>query len=114
MAVPVCTLLELCGAASFSLNTEELALWLFSFAQVYRIKVLDPYPGGEALTIGHYLAELGKEYITRGMTFGDAALLREAEAYGAVAIVTWNPKHFRDRTRVPVLTPEEWLAGVAK
>lgn len=39
-AVPVCTLLELCGAASFSLNAEELALWLFSFDQVYRIKVL--------------------------------------------------------------------------
>lgn len=46
------------------------------------------------------------------MTFGDAVLLKEAEAYES-AIITWNPKHFREKGRVPVLTPEEWLAAQA-
>jgi SAM-dependent methyltransferase len=36
----------------------------------------------EALAVGRYLVKLGREYITRGTTFGEAALLREAEAYG--------------------------------
>ena len=43
------------------------------------------------------------------MTFGDALLLREAEAYQADAIITWNIKDFQRRTRLLVLTPAAYL-----
>lgn len=110
--ISIFTLLELCGVASFNLNDQELALWLYSFDQVYPIRVLDPYVSPPNATIKEYLIQLGNGYVTRGMTFGDAVLLKEAEAY-EIGIVTWNPKHFRGKGRVPVLTPEEWLAAQA-
>ena len=43
------------------------------------------------------------------MTFGDALILREAEAYRVDAVVTWNTKDFLQRTRIPVLTPTAYL-----
>lgn len=48
--------------------------------------------------------------IGRKMTFGDAVVLQAAEAYRVTAIITWNPKHFAERTAIPVWTPAEWLA----
>jgi predicted nucleic acid-binding protein len=108
-AVPFYTFLEICSVASFNLSQEELEAWLYSFAAVYPVMVLDPYPGtkGELPDVGAYLLEIG-EYLTRKMTLGDAVFLREAEGYGAEAIITWNKKHFAGRTKIKVLTPPEY------
>jgi hypothetical protein len=40
-AVPLFTLLELCGAASFRLSVEEMERWLHGFVMVYRVRVLN-------------------------------------------------------------------------
>lgn len=52
-----------------------------------------------------YRAELPTEKIAQKMTFGDALILREAEKYGAEAVITWNTKDFVRRTSIAVLTP---------
>jgi len=44
------------------------------------------------------------------MTVGDAIFLKEAELYNARAIITWNKKHFVNRTNIPIQTPEEYFA----
>jgi hypothetical protein len=45
------------------------------------------------------------------MTFGDAVLAREADRYGAEALVTWNVKDFQGRTAVPVIRPDRFRRG---
>jgi hypothetical protein len=45
------------------------------------------------------------------MTFGDAVLAREADRYGAEALVIWNLKDFQGRTAVPVMRPDRFRPG---
>ena len=110
-AVSVLTLLEICGAASYRLPPRELDSWLFRFTTVYPVSVLDAHglAGQEAETWWNRFVEETAGHIAKKMTFGDALLLREAENYQAEAIVTWNTKDFRRRTRMPIYTPADFL-----
>jgi predicted nucleic acid-binding protein len=105
------TLLEICGVASFRLSADELSAWLFGFGAIYPVSVIDLHGlrtnDGEAWWSA--FVEQVAANITKKMTFGDAALLREAENYDAEAIVTWNTKDFSRRTRPVVLTPTAFL-----
>jgi predicted nucleic acid-binding protein len=110
-AISSFTLLEICGAASFRLSTDELSAWLFGFGAIYPVSVIDLHGlrtnDGEAWWSA-FVEEVAAN-ISKKMTFGDAALLREAENYDVEAIVTWNTKDFSRRTRIPVLTPNGFL-----
>ena len=114
-AVPLITLLELCGAASFRLSVEEMERWLHGFVMVYPVRVLNPFDAGE----GPATAWLGAfaddviRYIARRMTLGDAILAREADRYAAEALVTWNIKDFTRRTAVSVMTPDQFMSRVS-
>lgn len=109
IVLPYYTLLEICGAASFNLSEEELKHWLYSFDKLYPVEILDPFDAvsGGQTNLGASLRELG-DYITRRMTVGDAMLLREAELYRAETIITWNKKHFLERTKIRIATPPEF------
>jgi len=114
-AVPLFTLFELCGAASLRLSAEETERWLHDFAAVYPVRVLNPFGAGEvsaAAWLGSFADDLMR-YMARRMTLGDAILAREADRYGADAIVTWNLKDFVDSTAVPVLTPDQFISKPA-
>ncbi len=107
-AVPLMTLLELCGAASFRLSAQETERWLHGFAMVYPVRVLNPFGAGDGSAtawLGAFADDLIR-YLARRMTMGDAILAREADRYAAEALVTWNIKDFAGRTAVPVLTPD--------
>jgi len=110
-AVSSFTLLEICGIAGFRLSIHELESWLFRFTNLYPVIILDAFglkgKGAEEWW-STFVGEVA-EKISRKMTFGDAVLLREAENYGAEAIITWNTKDFSRRTRLPVLTPTAFL-----
>ena len=110
-AISVFTLVEICGVASFNLSTRELERWLYLFPAVYPVLVLDPFDieGQSAADwVKEFLAGIA-DRIAQKMTFGDALILREAEAYRVDAVVTWNTKDFLQRTRIPVLTPTSYL-----
>jgi hypothetical protein len=110
-AISAFTLLEICGAASFRLPVHELEIWLFRFPTVYPVYVLDAFglKAKDAETWWNaFVVEVSRN-VDRKMTFGDALLLREAETYGAEAIITWNTKDFSSRTRLPVHTPTAFL-----
>jgi sugar/nucleoside kinase (ribokinase family) len=114
-AVPLFTLFELCGAASFRLSAQESERWLYDFAIVYPVRVLNPFGAGDgasAAWLGSFADDLAR-YIARRMTLGDAILAREADRYAAEALVTWNIKDFADRTAVPVLSPEQFINRAA-
>ncbi len=112
--VPLLTLLEICGAASFRLSGLETDRWLRNFAVVYPVQVLNPFGAGDGpinTWLAAYVDDISR-YVARRMTLGDATLAREADRYGAEAIVTWNVKDFIGRTAVPTLTPEQFMKRV--
>jgi hypothetical protein len=49
----------------------------------------------------------------RGLRYGDAKILWVAEAHETDAVLTWNTRHYLKKTPIPVMTPEEYLAGHA-
>jgi hypothetical protein len=110
-AVPLMTLLELCGAASFRLSREETERWLWRFVSVYPLEVLNPFGAGDGPAtswLSSYTDDVAR-YLARRMTLGDAVLAREADRYQADAIVTWNINDFAGRTAVSVLTPDQYV-----
>lgn len=105
------TLLEICGAISFRLSPKELDSWLFQFSAVYHVTVLDPFDL-ESRSATDWFSKFSSRLalkISRRMTFGDALLLKEAEDYGAEALITWNTKDFAGRTNLRVVTPASFL-----
>jgi hypothetical protein len=114
-AVPLITLLELCGAASFRLSAEEMERWLHGFVMVYPVRILNPFGIGESPAntwLGAFADDVIR-YIARRMTLGDAILAREADRYAAEALVTWNIKDFTGRTAVSVMTPDQFLGRIS-
>jgi predicted nucleic acid-binding protein len=109
-AISSFTLLEICGAASFRLSTDELSAWLFGFG-VYPVSVIDlqGLRTNDGESWWSIFFEEVAENIAKKMTFGDAVLLREGEKYNVDAIITWNTKDFSRRTRLRVFTPAGFL-----
>lgn len=109
--IPLFTLLELSGIASFNLSPRELNKWVFAFGKVYPVSIIEPF-GAESGTADSWIRKFFGDMadrIVRRMSFGDAILLREAESYGAEAIVTWNTRDFARRSSIPVRTPRHYL-----
>ena len=105
------TLLELCGAASFRLSSDDTERWLHDFSAVYAVRVLDPFGGGgdtAAAWLGAWADDVTR-YLARRMTFGDAVLAREADRYAAEALVTWNVKDFEGKTAARVVAPDRFF-----
>jgi hypothetical protein len=91
--LPFYTLLEICGVTSFNLSTEQQKRWLYSFSEVYSLKILDPFESKtENPTISDYFLSL-TPYILKKMTVGDAIFLKEAEMYNARAITLHGRKN---------------------
>jgi predicted nucleic acid-binding protein len=107
------SLFELCGIASFNLSPVELKQWMYQFDEVYNVTILEPQGLYTKLASAWFedFSYAVFELFGRKMTWGDAVLLEAAEAYQAEAIVTWNKKHFENRTtKISVQTPAEYLA----
>lgn len=110
--VPLLTLLELCGAASFRLSAQEVDRCLHDFTIIYPVRVIDPFGAG-CESAASWLAAWTDDittYLARRMTFGDAVLAREADRWGAQSLVTWNVKDFDGRVAVSVTTPQRFFA----
>lgn len=109
------SLFELCGISSFNLSAEELKRWMYHLDAVYDVVILEPQGLSTKIAADwfeHFAVELF-DLFGREMTWGDAVLLHAAEEYDVTAIITWNKKHFKDRTTIPVLTPEQYLEETA-
>ena len=105
------SLFELCGISSFNLSEEELKRWSYHFDEVYGVEIVEPQ-GLYTVLAAEWFARFSNqmfELLGRKMTWGDAVLLKTAEDYEVAAIITWNKKHFENRTTIRTLTPEEYL-----
>jgi predicted nucleic acid-binding protein len=108
--IPIFSLLELCGIIATARQPQEAVLLLEEYLTSPTVQVLYPPMVLENTTAlwAYQNVELMKR-IQRSMRLGDAAILWVVESTACDALVTWNTKHYRQKTTVKVQTPEEWL-----
>jgi len=109
----IVNLLELCGILSFNLNKDQLLdLWTY-FQDRYKISVL-PEPELESDFPGIRINRLFG-ILCKKTSFGDALMIAVAEKYlpFVSTMVTWDNEHFKGKFVGKVLTPNEFLAGLA-
>ena len=103
-AIAIYTLMEVLGQLSFSLSADKLAGWETWLQRRHRLTIL--WPDAAGLEAGSFLArEIYQRPLARmqanRMAFVDALVLQMAEdAPEAQAFVTWNARHFRDKTHL--------------
>jgi hypothetical protein len=112
-ALTIYTLMEVLGQLSFNLPPAKLARWQTWLIEQYRLAVLWPNPGTLG-TQGFMFQEIYERPLARmqahRMGFADALAIELAErALDVHAFVTWNARHFANKTRLPVLTPAQYL-----
>jgi len=112
-ALTVYTLLEVLGQLSFNLPPAKLARWETWLIAQYHLAVLWPNPG--TLGAQEFMFQEIYERPLAGMQahrmgFADALAIELAERTPDVrAFVTWNARRFANKTRLPVLTPAQYL-----
>ena len=112
-AITIYTLMEVLGQISFNLSPRRLAEWQTWLVRQYHLAVLWPNPGTLDAQ-GFMLQEIYQRPMARiqahRMGFADALAIEVAERAPDVrAFVTWNARHFASKTRLPVLTPAQYL-----
>lgn len=112
-AIAIYTLMEVLGQLSFNLSADKLARWEIWLQRCHNLTILWPNSAGLDARIffarAIYQQPLARMQANR-MAFMDALVLQLAEdAPAAQAFITWNARHFRDKTHLPVLTPAEYL-----
>ena len=103
-------LFELLGIASFNLNEVELMKLFKGFGEVYGLRIL--YPSTAFISVNEFVEDLFERAfhkIKTKMNFQDVLILTVAEEHHCSRFVTWNTKHFLDRTYLNVQTPKEFL-----
>lgn len=111
-ATSIYNVLELCGISSFTLTPTELTKLFMSFHQQYALQILYPKvlrPSPEEML--RYSVARIFEKICLKMNYPDAEILLIAEEHNCLEFVTWNTKHFDDRTHLAVKTPADFAGN---
>lgn len=112
-ATTIFNVLEVCGIASFNKTSEDVQRLFSEFHQTYNLDVLYPnvlvLPSEDAPK--HLIAKTFTRILLK-MNFNDALILATAESFNASTLVTWNVKHFEDRTSIQIITPEDFLSAL--
>ena len=111
-AITIYNLMEILGQLSFNLASSRLAQWPLWLQAAYGLTVLWPEPG-EMGAFTFFRREIHEAPLARmqekRMAFLDALILNLAERVSEVeTFVTWNARHFRDKSSLTVLTPAEY------
>ncbi|CAG0946881.1 hypothetical protein ANRL1_03392 [Anaerolineae bacterium] len=114
-AITIYNLMELLGQMSFNLSPTQLDDWRAWLISAYHLKVLAPVEIDDPLATIYFIPEIFDRPFAKmraqRMAFMDALVLSLAErSVGIEAFITWNARHFKGKTTLPVLTPKEFLA----
>jgi len=112
--ITVFNLLEFLGQMSFNLSPTELDKWQSWLVESFRLNVIWPVdPKDEQATLVFKSDIFDRSFAKMRayrMSFMDALILDLAERTPNVAhFVTWNARHFKNKTTLNVLTPEEYV-----
>jgi len=110
-AITILNLLELCGIVSTATGGEDATRIFHEYSSSRDIEIL--FPNLTLKNDDDFWASLVSgcfSRIQRGMRFGDAAILWTLETNENIdAFITWNIRHFKDKTSLKILTPPEFL-----
>ncbi len=113
-AITIYTLMELLGKLSFNLSSTRLEQWPQWLVDAYQLEVIWPVSPNTAVTYHSWRKELFTRPFARmkavKMPFMDALILNLAEETPeATCFITWNARHFQDKSTLPVMTPTAYL-----
>ena len=113
-ATTIYNVMEVLGQLSFNLSAERLDQWQVWLVDAYQLTIIwmaddDLKMGKESFYEELYERPYQKMRSVR-MPFMDALIISLAErAPNVDCFVTWNARHFKGKTSLRVLTPEEYL-----
>ena len=113
-AITIYNLMEILGQLSFNLSPERLANWKSWLVEAYQLTVIWPVDPEETTASLSFRAEIYEQPFERmrvhRAAFMDALILNLAERTpNAECLVTWNARHFKDKSSLTVFTPQEYL-----
>ena len=114
-ATTIYNVMEILGQLSFNLSADQLDGWREWLVNAYSLTVIWDVDSKEQVVPENwreiiYERPFQKMQSVR-MAFMDALILSSAErAPDVECFVTWNAKHFKGKTSLTVLTPDEYLA----
>lgn len=113
-AITVYSLMEILGQLSFNLSAERLSAWQSWLVDAYGLTVIWPVDPQEATASFSFRTEIFERPFERMLAhraaFMHALILGLAErAPDAEAFITWNARHFKGKSSLKVLTPQEYL-----
>ena len=118
-AITIYNLMELLGQLSFNLSPAKLEAWQSWLIEAYQLAVIWPVELDKQTTTavffrGEIVERPFAKMSAKRMAFMDSLVLNLAERTPDVEhFVTWNARHFKDKSSLPVLTPEEYLKQIA-
>ena len=103
-------LLELAGILSCAGKPDVARKMIETYATASDMTLLYPIlsTNSPELFFADYTAEL-MDYMERGLHYGDAKILWVAESNEASMLITWNTRHYSEKTPLTVMSPEEFL-----
>lgn len=116
-AITIYNLMELLGQMSFNLSPARLADWRTWLLSTYHVKVIAPVDLDDPKATILFKVEMMEKPFAKmrehRMGYMDALALHLAEQTPDVtSFVTWNAKHFKNKTTLEVYTPTEYLAQI--
>jgi hypothetical protein len=113
-AVTLYNLMELLGQLSFNLAPAKLDTWQAWLIDAYQLTVIWPIDPAEPAVSSFFRAEIFERPFAKmraqRMAFMDSLILNLAERTPDVDhFITWNAKHFKGKSPLSVLTPEEYV-----
>jgi hypothetical protein len=114
-ATTIYNVMEVLGQLSFNLSEEQLEGWQDWLVNAYNLTVIWDADSKEKVEPETWREIIYKRPFQKmrsvRMAFMDALIISSAEhAPDVDYFVTWNAKHFKGKTDLTVLTPEEYLA----
>ncbi len=113
-ATTIYNVMEVLGQLSFNLSPEKLEKWESWLVNAYQLTVIWSVDPDEKVVASTFRDEIYERPFAKmrehRMAFMDALILGLAERTpDAECFVTWNAKHFKGKSSLPVMTPEEYL-----
>ncbi len=114
-ATTIYNVMEVLGQLSFNLSPERLNQWNSWLVDAYQLTVIWMADEEIKMSKEYFREELYErpyqKMRTMRMHFMDSLIISLAERVpNAEYFVTWNAKHFKSKTNLTVLTPEQYLS----
>jgi len=116
-AITIYSLMEILGQLSFNLSPENLSAWQSWLVNAYHLTILWPVDPDSPTAGLSFRAEIFERPFERmraqRASFLDTLILNLVERTPGVEVfVTWNARHFKGKSPIKVLTPQEYLTQV--